>query len=220
MTIQKIGTLVYLKLGTGEDACVGETSVSFKSAQTMIDISSKASGINSDFEAGRLNRTISVSSIASTDPNATGYSFQAALAAQVTGEEVDFLLTAFSGAGNRLSGDLYIAGKALFSNVAWDAPDNDKMTFSLDMQVTGTLDIDVNDTVAAPTGDQTQDVSAGDLISDLAATGNGIQWYSSASGTFALAASTPLINGGVYYASQTTDGVESQDRLAVTVTFV
>jgi hypothetical protein len=108
----------------------------------------------------------------------------------------------------------------LFSNVAWDAPDNDKMTFSLDMQVTGPLDIDVNDTVAAPTGDQTQDVSAGDLISDLAATGNGIQWYSSASSTFALAASTPLINGGVYYASQTTDGVESQNRLAVTVTFV
>lgn len=215
----KVGTFVYIKLGAGEAQLVGESSTSFKSAQTMIEISSKASGLNSDFEAGRINRTISVSSIASTDPDATGYGFEDALAAQVTGTKVAFLLTAFSGAGNRISGDTYIAGYAHLSNVSWEVPDNDKMTFSCDLQVTETIDVDTNDVVAAPTGSATQAQSIGELVSDLTApTGTGIQWYSSATGMTALAGTTPLISGNIYYASQTVAGVESVLRLAVTVT--
>lgn len=214
----KVGTFVYIKLGAGEDKLIGESSTSFKSAQTMIEVSSKASGLNSDFEAGRINRTISVSSIASSDPSATGYGFEAALAAQVTGTKIAFLVTAFSGAGNRISGDTYIAGYAHISNVAWEVPDNDKMTFSCDLQVTEAVDIDVNATVAAPTGDQTQDLAIGDLVSDLVATGTAIQWYASATGMTPLASTTPLISGNIYYASDTVTGVESVLRLAVTVT--
>jgi len=214
----KIGTFVYIKLGAGADSLVGESSTSFKSAQTMIEVSSKASGLNSDFEAGRINRTISVSSIASTDPSATGYGFEAALAAQVTGTKIAFLITSFSGAGNKISGDTYISGYAHISNVSWEVPDNEKMTFSCDLQVTEAIDIDVNDTVAAPTGDGTQELSIGNLVSDLVATGTAIQWYPSATSMTALASSTPLISGNIYYASQTVTGVESVLRLAVTVT--
>lgn len=214
----KIGTLVYIKLGAGALPVVGESSLSFKSAQTMIDVSSKASGWDSEFKAGRINRTMSVSSIASTDPAATGYSFEEALALQAAGTEVAFLITMFSGAGNKIGGDVYISGNALISNVTWDVPDNDKMTYSLDLQVTGILDVGLNTVVAAPTGDTTQDLSIGDTVAQLVATGTAIQWYSSAVSYSALAGTVELISGNVYYASQTVAGVESSTRLAVTVT--
>jgi len=214
----KIGTLVYIKLGAGALPVVGESSLSFKSAQTMIDISSKASGMDSEFKSGRINRTMSVSSIASSDPAATGYSFEEAMALQASGVEVTFLVTMFSGTGNKISGDVYIAGSALISNVAWDVPDNDKMTYSLDLQVTGALTVDLNATVAAPTGSAAQSKAAGSAVSTLTATGTAIQWYSSAVSYTALAGTTKLINGNVYYASQTVGGVESSARLAVTVT--
>lgn len=221
--MSKIGTFVFIKLGAGVDPLVGESSTSFKSAQTMIETSSKASGLDSDFEAGRINRTISVSSIASTDPAATGYGFEDAMAAQVLKTKIAFLLTAFTGAGNRVSGDVYIAGYAHISNVAWEVPDNDKMTFSCDLQVTEGIDVDLNATVAAPTGAATQDQTIGETVADLsvvtpAVIGTAIQWYASATGMTALAGTTPLISGNIYYASQTVAGVESVLRLAVTVT--
>jgi hypothetical protein len=215
----KIGTFVYIKLGAGAASLVGESSTSFKSAQTMIEVSSKASGQNSDFEAGRINRTISVSSLASTDPAATGYGFEDALAAQVTGTKIAFLITAFSGAGNKISGDSYISGNAHISNVSWDVPDNDKMTFSCDLQVTEGITVDVNTTVAAPTGTATQAKTIGQTVSNLTApTGTGIQGYASTTGMTALAGTVQLISGNIYYASQTVAGVESVLRLAVTVT--
>lgn len=214
----KVGTFVYIKLGAGSAPLVGESSTSFKSAQTMIEVSSKVSGINSDFEAGRINRTISVSSIASSNPAATGYGFEEALALQLTTVKVAFLITAFTGAGNKISGDTYISGYAHISNVNWDVPDNDKMTFSCDLQVTEAITVDVNTTVAAPTGAATQEQSIGETVADLTPpTGTAIQWYASTVGMSALAGTTPLISGNIYYASQTVAGVESSARLAVTV---
>ncbi len=213
----KIGTLVYIKLGAGVDAMVGESSMSFKSAQTMIDISSKASGIDSEFKAGRINRTISVSSIASTDPAASGYSFQAALAAQVAKTAIAFLMTSFFPSGNKQSGDVYISGTAHISNVSWDAPDNDKMTFSLDLQVTDGITVDVNATVAAPTGTTPQAKTIGMTIAALTATGTAIKWYASVTGGIPLL-TTEVLQAKIYYASQTVTGVESYARFAVTVT--
>lgn len=214
----KVGTFVYIKLGAGAAPLVGESSTSFKSAQTMIDISSKIDGLDSRFAAGRINRTISVSSIASSDPAATGYGFEEAVALQETGAELDFLITAFSGAGNKISGDVYISGKALVSNVTWDAPDNDKMTFSFDLQVTGVQTVSTNSAVSAPTGSASQSKAAGSAVSTLTATGTAIQWYASAVSYTALSGATLLIDGNIYYASQTVGGVESSARLAVTVT--
>jgi gliding motility-associated-like protein len=54
-------------------------------------------------------------------------------------------------------------------------------------------------------------------IGDLEATGTDIVWYDLAANGTVLAASTPLIDGVKYYATQTLNGCESVNRLAVTV---
>lgn len=144
MSGTKVGTRVFLKLAT--KLVVGESSTSFKSAQTMIETSNKLSGLDSDFEAGRINRTISVSSIASTDPQTTTYTFKAALEAQASGTAITFILTEYTDAtGATVTPSVSkISGNCLISNVSWEAPDNDKMTFSLDLQMTGAVTVGTN----------------------------------------------------------------------------
>jgi predicted secreted protein len=139
-----VGTTVLLKLNS--KLVVGETSTSFKSAQTMIELSNKLSGVDSDFAAGRINRTISVSGLASTDPQTTTYTFKAALEAQAGLAAVPFIMTEYTDktGGTATSGVSKISGNCLISNVSWDAPDNDKMTFSLDLQVTGAVTVGTN----------------------------------------------------------------------------
>jgi hypothetical protein len=73
---------------------------------------------------------------------------------------------------------------------------------------------------AAPTGDATQEFTVQGLVSGLEATGTGIIWYDAATGGVALSGTTALTDGGVYYASQTINGCESQTRFAVTVALV
>ena len=63
-------------------------------------------------------------------------------------------------------------------------------------------------------------ISKSQTISSLVAAGTGIKWYAATTGGTALPASAPLVNGTVYYASQTINGVESSVRLAVTATLV
>jgi predicted secreted protein len=140
----KIGTTVFLKLAT--KLVVGESSTSFKAAQTMIETSNKLSGQDSDFEAGRINRTLSVSSIASTDPQTTTYTFKAALEAQAAGTAIAFILTEYTDKTGvtPTTGMSKISGSCHISNVSWEAPDNDKMTFSLDLQVTGAVVVGTN----------------------------------------------------------------------------
>lgn len=70
---------------------------------------------------------------------------------------------------------------------------------------------------AAPTGSATQTFCSGAVLSQLSATGTSIQWYASATGGTPLNGTTVLNNGTTYYASQTVSGVESTNRLAVTV---
>jgi hypothetical protein len=70
---------------------------------------------------------------------------------------------------------------------------------------------------AAPTGLTSQTFCSGATTSQLNATGSSIQWYASPSGGSALSNIT-LVNGSTYYATQTVNGVESTNRLAVTVT--
>lgn len=71
----------------------------------------------------------------------------------------------------------------------------------------------------APTGASPQAFCIEDshLVSDLSANGTSVQWYDVATGGTALAANTELISG-TYYASQTQNGCESAERLAVEVT--
>jgi hypothetical protein len=71
---------------------------------------------------------------------------------------------------------------------------------------------------AAPTGAASQTFCAGVTINQLSATGTAIQWYATATGGAPLATNTVLVNGSTYYATQTVNGLESTNRLAVTVT--
>ncbi|MBS1621926.1 MAG: HYR domain-containing protein, partial [Bacteroidetes bacterium] len=60
-------------------------------------------------------------------------------------------------------------------------------------------------------------VSSAPTVADLVATGSNIQWYATASGGSPLPATTVLVNGQHYYASQTINGCESSTRLDVLV---
>jgi hypothetical protein len=70
---------------------------------------------------------------------------------------------------------------------------------------------------AAPTGLSSQTFCFGATTAQLNATGSSIQWYASPTGGTALS-NVALVNGSTYYATQTVNGVESTNRLAVTVT--
>jgi hypothetical protein len=69
-----------------------------------------------------------------------------------------------------------------------------------------------------PTGNASQAFLPGDTIANLNVTGTNIKWYTSATGGSALPSNTPLVNGVVYYASQTINSCESLSRFGVTVT--
>jgi hypothetical protein len=71
----------------------------------------------------------------------------------------------------------------------------------------------------APTGVATQSFCSGATIGSLSASGAGIQWYSVPTGGSPLLLTTSLVDGTIYYASQTVSGCESTDRLAVTAVF-
>ncbi|MGQ2984708.1 Ig-like domain-containing protein [Flavobacterium sp.] len=74
---------------------------------------------------------------------------------------------------------------------------------------------------AAPTAAASQTFCDAATIADLTATGTAgaaISWYGDATGGTALATTTALTNGGIYYAAQTVTGCESAVRTMVTVT--
>jgi len=71
---------------------------------------------------------------------------------------------------------------------------------------------------SSPSGTSSQTFCNAATVNNLSATGTSIQWYNAASGGTALAASTALVNGQNYYASQTENNCESQQRLVVSVT--
>ncbi|MEI8202003.1 MAG: hypothetical protein WCH34_03265 [Bacteroidota bacterium] len=70
---------------------------------------------------------------------------------------------------------------------------------------------------AAPTGNALQSFNNTATVADLVATGSDIKWYNASTGGSLLSPTTALVNGGIYYASQSINGCESQTRLAVMV---
>ena len=54
-------------------------------------------------------------------------------------------------------------------------------------------------------------------LNNIQVTGSGVKWYITQSGGTALSPATALVNGTTYYASQTANGCESTNRLAITV---
>jgi large repetitive protein len=77
-----------------------------------------------------------------------------------------------------------------------------------------TVSVIINDT-PAPVATSLQEFCDSALVSDLVATGTAIQWYNVASGGTPLADTTSLVDGQIYYASQTID-CESSIRASVT----
>lgn len=140
----KIGSLVFMKLDG--IPLIGETSSAFTSSSDGIDVSNKLSGRDTEVEYGRINRTISVSSIGSTDPDSTKHGLDTALEAMEDGTKVDFWLTHYEDdeAGEASDGHIVITGSAVLTNVASENPDNGALTFSVDLQVDGAPDVEVN----------------------------------------------------------------------------
>ncbi|MBN9296363.1 MAG: hypothetical protein J0I41_05090, partial [Filimonas sp.] len=79
--------------------------------------------------------------------------------------------------------------------------------------------VNVTAAPAAPTGSATQTFCAisNPTVASLIATGTNIQWYAASTGGTALASTIALVDGTTYYATQTVNGCESINRLAVKV---
>jgi hypothetical protein len=69
---------------------------------------------------------------------------------------------------------------------------------------------------AAPTGDDEQEFCNSATIADLMVTGDNITWYDAETDGNMLTAETTLVDGTMYYASQTINGCEGMTRLGVT----
>lgn len=138
----KVGTLVKMKIGT--IFMVGEMSSSMASVAALIEVSSKASARASNFEYGRVAETLSVSSIGSTNAGIATYNFKQALAAQVAGTKIEVSITEYTTAPLPVAGAIMISGTCLISNVQQDNPDNEKLTFSLDMTFDGSSRVETN----------------------------------------------------------------------------
>jgi len=130
-----VGTLVKIKLGT--KLLVGEVSGNLAASCNVIDVSSKASGNETNVEYGRVSETGSFTSLASTDPSGTQYGYKEAKEAMYSKTKVDCEITEYDSAGAEVVGALKTTGSAVISNVSWDIPDDDRMTFSLDVSFDG-----------------------------------------------------------------------------------
>jgi gliding motility-associated-like protein len=71
-----------------------------------------------------------------------------------------------------------------------------------------------------PSGSFSQTFCNSATVASLIATGTNIQWYATAIGGTSLLGTTSLINGSIYYASQTVNACESPNRFPVTVTII
>ncbi len=138
----KVGTLVKIKIAT--KFMVGETSSNLASVANVIDISSKASNRTTNVEYGRVAETVSVSSIATTDASESAENWKDAQAAQVAGTKVAVTMSEYTSAGVLVPGAIIITGNAVISNVTLDVPDNEKLTFSMDLAFDGDTTVATN----------------------------------------------------------------------------
>nr|WP_320153925.1 choice-of-anchor L domain-containing protein [uncultured Draconibacterium sp.] len=80
------------------------------------------------------------------------------------------------------------------------------------------VDVTISDP-GKPSGESTQKFCVGDIvtIADLVVVGENIKWYANESDRSPLDETEPLVNGETYYATQTVDGCESDQRMMITV---
>lgn len=82
---------------------------------------------------------------------------------------------------------------------------------------TAVTDITVNPASALPVATSPQNFTTGQTLANLVVAGTGLIWYSAATGTAVLPATTPLVEGTTYYVSQTESGSCEGPRLPITV---
>jgi hypothetical protein len=141
--MSKIGTCVKITLETKE--LVGELSTSLATAVNLIEVSSKASKRESNFEYGRIANTLSVNSIGETDGTVTTETWKDLHDAAVAGTKVAVEITNYAADGTtKVIGDVNIAGTALIGNLTEDYPDNDRITYSCDLTFDGAITKTVN----------------------------------------------------------------------------
>lgn len=140
--MSNIGTLVKVKIGAVE--LIGEVSASITAACNLIDVSSKASGNQSNFEYGRVTESGSFSSLASTTASETKYGYDEALQAMYDQTKIACEITEYDAGGSEVVGAHKFAFTALIGNATWDIPDNDRMTFSMDISVDGKTTVTTN----------------------------------------------------------------------------
>jgi uncharacterized protein YacL (UPF0231 family) len=111
--------------------------------------------------------------------------------------------------GNMLSGDT-----ALEDGMMYYASQTVNGCESADRAM---VTVDINMPLA-PTGDDTQSFCGSGTVADLMADGDMVMWYDAATEGNMLSGDTALMDGMMYYASQTVNGCESLTRFGVTAT--
>lgn len=139
-----VGSLIFITVAG--KVLVGQTSLSYASACDMIDISSKDSGRHREFAAGKISKTISAGGIGSPSKEATNTGYYELETAQDSGTKVAFVVTQYTDktADTDVVGAESRTGEAYISNLTWDANDNEAISFSCDLQVTGQPTVSTN----------------------------------------------------------------------------
>lgn len=129
MATGKNGSDVLLKIGSKYIS--GQTSSSLDEAIDMIETTTKLSTARAKtFMSGEYGATMSVD--CSYDPSdSTNTTYEEARAVLLAGEPVAFVI------GGINVGDKFISGNCLFSGIGSSHPENDRVTFSVSIQVTG-----------------------------------------------------------------------------------
>jgi hypothetical protein len=130
----------YIKIQFDSTDLIGELSNSVNSTADIIDVSSKASGLERNILPGRVAENISFESLA--DDASSDYGWAAAYAAMTAGTIVTFSILKVDADGDPVTGGQNVTGSGYFSSLTKDNPDNDRSTFS------GTLEIDDEITIA------------------------------------------------------------------------
>jgi hypothetical protein len=115
------------------------------SSVNVINVSSKASKRATNVEYGRIEETLSVSSIGTTDGSATTATWDTLHDAIVAGTKPAIEITEYDADGTtKTTGAVNIAGSAVISNLTQDLPDDDRITYSVDMTFDGAVTKTVN----------------------------------------------------------------------------
>ena len=165
--------------------------------------------INSCESASRLAVTVNITNTAAPTGNTTQTFCSSATVANLTASGTTIHWYAAATGGSALTSTTALVNGTTYYATQTVNSCESANRLAVTVSITNT---------AAPTGSSTQTLAIDSTLSNIVAGGTAIQWYATASGGTPLITTTSLINGGIYYASQTVNNCESQSRFMVTVT--